>query len=121
MVKTALLLVVVLAGGSMRTVACESVCRDIREQQSSACHEHFGGGDTTTAASGQHACEHDVGAAVITAPKIAPSVQLRITVVLSAVRFPAAPLRVGIEQRFLARPPGNRAHAPSGRSTILRI
>lgn len=105
----------------MRTVACELVCRDTREQQSSACHEHFGGGDTTTAASGQHACEHDVGAAVMTAPKIAPSVQLRITVLLSGVRVRAVPPRAGIEARVLARPPGNRAHAPSGPTTILRI
>ena len=105
----------------MRTVACELVCGDNREQPSSACHEHFGGSDTTTVASGQHACEHDVGAAMMTAPKIAPSVQLRITVLLSGVRVPAMPPRAGIEARVLARPPGNRAHAPSGRTAILRI
>ncbi len=119
---TALLLVLALAAGSARILACESVC-PLPQTQVPGCHEdqHRAVAPAGTVSDARHACDHDTDTVPVTGPKLNSVQQTRVdSVAAAAAAIPALTLAIQA-LRLVARPPDAPAPSRSALFTPLRI
>lgn len=115
---TALLLIITIALGATRLLACELSCADfVAAHESPACHAAHGG-DVLVSGSG-HQCDHYVVSPALTTPKASAAQQSGT--VMGDVLSRGSDQRAAWTLRVLALPQGVPfvSHAP--RASVLRI